>query len=358
MNSNFVTALSRRRAEIRHGLRIAAAGMLSYVTAEMLGLPQGYWAVFTAVLVVQGSVGGSWKAAVDRLAGTLMGAIYGVAVAAVMPHDNVVTLGVALAISLTPLALIAALYPNYRVAPITAVILLLGSSANTEGPVLAAMLRTTEVSLGGFIGIAVSLFVLPARAHALMGNAANRVLQRLADLLADLMNALVAPVNSAAIMARQDAVRAGFTALENISDEAAREKRNYLTDDADPEPVTRTLRRVRHDLVLIGRVGAEPLPEDIALLLKPGLAALSDVATQFLRATGGAFASRQSPPSLYGFRTALNDVLATMQSIKGEERLIALAFGFEQLQLNLSDLVRRAGEFARVPAEPPEPPDS
>jgi hypothetical protein len=44
-----------------------------------------------------------------------------------------------------------------------------------------------------------------------------------------------------------------------------------------------------------------------------------------------------------------------MQSIKGEERLIALTFGFEQLQLNLGDLVRRAGEFARVPAKPAEP---
>jgi uncharacterized membrane protein YccC len=326
--------------------------MLSYVAAETIGLPQGYWAVFTAVLVVQGSVGGSWKAAIDRLAGTLMGAIYGVGIAAVVPHDTVVTLGLALAISLTPLAIVAALYPSYRVAPITAVILLLGSSASTEGPVLAAMLRTTEVSLGGFIGVAVSLFVLPARAHALMGNAANRVLQRLADLLADLMNGLVVPMDYAQIVARHDAVRVALTALENISDEAAREKRNYLTDDADPEPVTRTLRRVRHDLVLIGRVGAEPLPETIALPLKPKLAAFSNVATQFLRATGEAFASRMAPPSLDGFNAALNDALATMQSIKGEERLIALAFGFEQLQLNLADLVRRAGEFARVPAHP------
>ena len=355
MTSKLVTALSRRRAEIRHGLRIAAAGMLSYVAAELLGLPQGYWAVFTAVLVVQGSVGGSWKAAVDRLMGTLLGAIYGVAIAAIVPHDTVVTLGIALAISLTPLALVAALYPNYRVAPITAVILLLGSSASSEGPVLAAVLRTIEVSLGGFVGILVSLFVLPARAHALMGNAANRVLQRLADLLADLTNALIAPGNAAAILSGHDSVRVALTALENNSDEAARERRNYLTDDADPEPVTRTLRRVRHDLVLIGRVSAEPLPPEIARVLKPGLETFSTAATQFLRATGRAFAERAPPPSLDEFRTALAALLATMQSIKGDERLIALAFGFEQLQINLDDLVRRAGEFARVPAKAREP---
>jgi uncharacterized membrane protein YccC len=154
MTENPVTILSRRPAEVRHGLRIAAAGILSYVAAELLGLPQGYWAVFTAVLVVQGSVGGSWKAAVDRLAGTLFGAIYGAAIATVVPHNDVVMLGIALAISLTPLALLAAFYPSYRVAPITAVVLLLGSAAGAEGPFLAAAMRTLDVSLGGFVGIA------------------------------------------------------------------------------------------------------------------------------------------------------------------------------------------------------------
>jgi uncharacterized membrane protein YccC len=346
--------LSRRRAELRHGLRIAAAGILSYVAAEMLGLPQGYWAVFTAVLVVQGSVGGSWKAAIDRLAGTLMGAIYGAAIATLVPHNDAVTLGIALAISLTPLAILAALYPVYRVAPITAVVLLLGSSSSTEGPLLAATLRTIEVSLGGLVGMAVSLLVLPARAHALMGNAANRVLQRLADLLSDLMRGLVEPADQDALQPRHDAVRTALTALETIADEAAREKRNYLTDDADPEPVARTLRRVRHDLVLIGRVAAEPLPETIRPALEPAFAAFSAVATEFLRATGRAFAERGTPPPLDAFNATLADLLPAMDAIKGDEKLVALAFGIEQFQRNLHDLVRRAGEFARVAAPPDE----
>src|SRR5689334_1215289 len=90
--------LIRRRAEIRHGLRITIAGVLSFALAQALGLPQGYWAVFTAVLVVQGSVGGSWKASVDRLLGTLLGAVYGAVIATLIPHDNVWMLGAALTI--------------------------------------------------------------------------------------------------------------------------------------------------------------------------------------------------------------------------------------------------------------------
>ncbi len=66
--------------------------------------------------------------------GTILGAVYGALIATLVPHNDVFMTGVALTLSLTPLALLAALYPSYRVAPITAVILLLGSAGTTEGP--------------------------------------------------------------------------------------------------------------------------------------------------------------------------------------------------------------------------------
>src|SRR5258705_11165994 len=69
MDRILMTNWTRRHAELRHGLRIAAAGVLSFALAQALALPQGYWAVFTAVLGVQGSVGGALKASGDRLVG-------------------------------------------------------------------------------------------------------------------------------------------------------------------------------------------------------------------------------------------------------------------------------------------------
>ena len=351
MSGDSQTFLTRRRGEIRHGLRITIAGVLSFALALALGLPQGYWAVFTAVLVVQSSVGGSWKASVDRLLGTMLGAVYGAMIATAIPHQNAFMLGTALAISLAPLALLAALNPSYRVAPITAIILLLGNAATSEGPFIAAFMRTLEVSLGGLVGMTVSLFVLPARAHALLGEAAGRVLQRLADLFSDLMSALTAPIDAGAVLARNDAVRVALTALEAVSDEAARERRNYLSDDSDPEPVTRTLRRVRHDLILIGRVAAEPLAEPARTRLKEPLSVLSQAGTEFLRGTGQAFVHRLSPRSLEEFDRALAAVVSTFDTIKGDERLVALDFGLEQLRRNLGDLCHRAQEFARLPVE-------
>ena len=116
------------------------AGLLAYVLAELFALPQGYWAVFSAIIIMQASVGGSIKATTDRLIGTIGGAVAGVAVAYLLPHVNVLSLGVALVIALVPLTLLAALWPNYRIAPLTAVIVLLTPGAQQLGPLDSGVL--------------------------------------------------------------------------------------------------------------------------------------------------------------------------------------------------------------------------
>ena len=62
------------------------------------------------------------------------------------------SLGVALVIALVPLTLVAALWPNYRIAPLTAVIVLLTPGAQQLGPVNSAFYRIVEITLGSFVG--------------------------------------------------------------------------------------------------------------------------------------------------------------------------------------------------------------
>ena len=112
-------------AALRLCVQMTVAGLLAYVLAELLALPRGYWAVFSAMIIVQASVGGSVKATIDRLIGTIGGAVAGGAVGYLLPTENAWSLGVALAIALVPQTLVAALRPNYRIAPHTAAILLL-----------------------------------------------------------------------------------------------------------------------------------------------------------------------------------------------------------------------------------------
>jgi uncharacterized membrane protein YccC len=64
---------------------MTVAGLLAYVLAEFFALPQGYWAVFSAIIVMQASVGGSIKATIDRVIGTIGGAVAGGAVGYLVP---------------------------------------------------------------------------------------------------------------------------------------------------------------------------------------------------------------------------------------------------------------------------------
>jgi uncharacterized membrane protein YccC len=64
------------RPQLRLCLRVTIAAMLSYVLGKSLSIPVGgLWAALTAVVVTQVSVGGSLKATIEYLTGTLGGAV-------------------------------------------------------------------------------------------------------------------------------------------------------------------------------------------------------------------------------------------------------------------------------------------
>jgi len=68
-------------AHLRLAVRATIAALLAYGIAWALDLPKGYWAVLSAILVVQSSLGASVAVALDRGAGTVAGGIIGVALA-------------------------------------------------------------------------------------------------------------------------------------------------------------------------------------------------------------------------------------------------------------------------------------
>src|SRR5262245_12497985 len=88
-----------KHAALRLCVRMTGAGMLAYELAQLFALPQGYWAVFSAIIVTQASVGASVKATLDRLVGTLGGAIAGGVVAYFVPNDSLFWLTIALVVA-------------------------------------------------------------------------------------------------------------------------------------------------------------------------------------------------------------------------------------------------------------------
>src|SRR4030081_169596 len=121
-----LSALMRsRKAQLALALRVtmAAAGAFAIATALHLMLP--LWAVLTSLIVTQMSVGRSLKATRDYMLGTIGGAIYGGAIAVLIPHSGEAGLLALLGLAVAPLALVAAINPSLNSATVTAVIVLL-----------------------------------------------------------------------------------------------------------------------------------------------------------------------------------------------------------------------------------------
>ena len=123
------------RPQLRFALRMTVAGLIALTLVQSLAFPfYGLWTVLTAVVVTQLSVGGSVRATIEYVVGTLGGAVYAGAVGALIPHTTVIAQDFVLALTIAPLGLAAAINPNFRVAPFSAVLVLLLAGQLGESP--------------------------------------------------------------------------------------------------------------------------------------------------------------------------------------------------------------------------------
>jgi uncharacterized membrane protein YccC len=350
--------LRRHTAELRHALRVVTAVVATFVVVRLLGLPQGWWAVITALLVVQTSVGGSLKAALDRLWGTIAGALYGAIVAIVIPHVTDMGLGIAIAVAILPLAYLAAINPMFRVAPVTALIVMLPIYGHAGNPFVSAFDRVIEIMIGNVVALAITFVILPTRAHSQLREAAAKVASLNADLMDRLMDGLTSDVGRQGVPPLHARIRAALKQAETAADEAARERKMRVSDERDPEPVVRTLYRVRHDLVMVGRAAAKPLPESIIAGFTPLLAALRRDAGTMLRGISASLVNRAAAPAMDTYQASVRALAQAVEGfaedrrglpVEDVARLFTLRFALEQLGEDMRDLASRTSEMAKAP---------
>jgi uncharacterized membrane protein YccC len=349
--------LRHHRAQLGLSLRVTVAALLSLAFANYLNLTLPLWAVLTALIVTQMSVGRSLQATMDYLVGTLGGALYGGAIAVFVPHSSEFALLLALALAVAPLALIAAMNPSLSAAPITAIIVLLVPAITHASPLASAIDRVIEVAIGAITGLLVSFFLLPSTAHRQVIEVASRTLRRMAQAVGDLIAGLMQTVDVEGLSRTQDDIGHALERLNTIGAEAERERSAHLTAAPNVGPLLRTLLRLRHDLVIIGRAATVPLPEALQARLKSTLTAIAASARDYLEACAAALLERREPPSPTGVAAALNAYEVEVAELRAEgvtrslpgdvaERFFAASFALEQLHQHLKDLDRCVAEWA------------
>ena len=349
--------LNRHRVQLGLALRVTVAAMLSLAFAQYAEMRLPLWAVLTAVVVTQVSLGRSLRATTDYLIGTVGGAVYGGTLAVLLPHQHEASLLAVLAAAVAPLALLATINPRLSVAPITAIIVLLVPTITHVTPLASAVDRLLEVAVGAMTGFLVSCVLLPSRAHAQVVDAAAHALEHMGRALSLLLMGLATGLDMAAAHRIQDGIGQSLVRLGAIGAEAEHERTAHFAARPDTGPLLRTLMRLRHDLVMIGRAALVPLPPELGVHLGGLLEKVARAVAEYFAHSGTALRSGQMPPPLEAVRAALDAFAAEITLLHGEgvtrslaadaaERFFALGFALEQLRQNVGDLARCVGEWA------------
>jgi len=168
----------------------ALAATITAVLTRVLDLEQGYWAVFSSILVMQAHIGGSiaasWARLVGTAAGALLGALAATAVDALL-GQGMGPLAVAMGATIFFCALLAAKNENLRLAGLTAAVVICLHEAGGPSAFSIGLSRFLEVGLGIVVALAVSL-AWPSRARVVLRFGLGKGLEQLAALLQALMD--------------------------------------------------------------------------------------------------------------------------------------------------------------------------
>ena len=143
-----------------HAAKTAVAAALCWLIAKSIGLPDGYWASISSVIVLQSNFGATVTASRDRFLGTIIGAIVGFSCSLflTLPWNFIL----ALLIAITFCGLIG-FRSSMRLAGVTICVVML---VQTPGPRWQlAWFRVSEVMLGIATALIISTLILPDRAR-------------------------------------------------------------------------------------------------------------------------------------------------------------------------------------------------
>jgi uncharacterized membrane protein YgaE (UPF0421/DUF939 family) len=353
--ANWTGAWRESWPRMRQAIQTAVAACIAYAAADLLDLPQGFWAVMTAILVTQANVGASLGLATDRLLGSLLGVLVGGGVALILADSHALRYA-GLAATILVLAFFSSRRPALRIACVTAAIVILGDP-RLGPPISSAGYRMIEVAIGAVVSILTTLVLFPSRAGRAFADNVAQTLPPMFGLLASAVHTALGGSFDAALVTSSSAkVRAQVAASDALARESQLEVAGYLAGQSDPDAVLRTLRRLWHTEIMLLRSVAQPLPAAAVKAMRAHLEVLHDAVELLPSQCADAFRSNVAPDlsAVDGAIAALQEAVAGMRgrgelrelSIDEVMRLMTFDFALGQLRANLKDLADRTHDLA------------
>ncbi len=146
---------------VLHGVKTALAAVMAYGLTLWLQLDFGYWAVITAVIVMQIYVADSVELCLYRLSGTTAGALLGIGVLHLIPPAPFAVAS-ALFVTIGVCSFLTRYRTQFRMAAITVAIVVL-TGLHAESSLAFGLFRILEIFVGILCAFVVSVLVFPKR---------------------------------------------------------------------------------------------------------------------------------------------------------------------------------------------------
>lgn len=179
--------------KIRHAIKTGIAAVIAALLYHFLNLPNGYWAVITAIVIMQsnidtGSIEKTLKLGVQRFIGTLSGGLIGFIVLLLF-NPTYWEMLLLMFILILLGNFLTHFYKGFNLfgATATVVILLSHHQSITDN---LAFLRIGEILVGVLVAIAVTVLIWPYRAHQHLATTKRKRYRILHDQLEQLAHYL------------------------------------------------------------------------------------------------------------------------------------------------------------------------
>ena len=342
---------ARESPSIKQGIKTGLAGAITYAIYAGWHLPQGYWAVFTALVVTQANVGASWKAALYRTIGSTAGALAAMSLFMIL-GPGTIRIGIMLFVLASVFGFLTVLHPSFSAAGFTvAIVLVLG---HIEGsPYQIGWLRVLYTLLGSFVAFAVGALLWPVRAREGLRDKIASILEGAGALYRAITAAALHGIDNEQQVRELDQqlhdLRRGITQqLDEARSELAFSRFNrdaYQTFVEAADQVRRRLTAMAEDSSLFIHAQVEPG-------LVPSLPALADRTVETFSALAVAIRKRATKADSPELDAAIHDLDADLARLREQRSTAPFALDrmlpFWALVFNLREVAQDLQQLESV----------
>lgn len=276
---------------------------MAFALAKALGLQDVSWIVFSAVFVVQSSIGGTIHSALWRMAGGGAGLLLGLIASLLFGGGEWSTFG-ALIVGVAAMAAISATRPGLTYGLVTVTMLVLAPGVEV---VEGALMKAAEIALGTLCGAAAASAVMPRAAHKQVDGHLADALRAIATFIGrDPGHVLGGPQEENG-QARDMAETHLAQARDKLRQSRSRPRRT-----SEPVParddLRREIQRFWYSVLLLDQLVAPAAQLDLPEPITDPIACLTRECSSRLRRMGDGLTSSHSPDAWEPPATALKSL--------------------------------------------------